>query len=114
MKNTKCDECGSRNGHTECDKSQRVPMSAVQLEVERILANVTDLPIGKSLLLADIAHDGFGGVTVKRNSRYTVVFQRQFSRERSRWADNIQQVYEEIEAYVQTGKLREPDQIIGF
>lgn len=76
-----------------------------QRECERILANVADLPIGKSLTLPDIAHDGWGGMVVKRYSRDTLVFQREGSSERSRWADGLSRSYEEIEHYVSTGKL---------
>lgn len=93
---------------------ERKVMTKAELEVERILQNVADLPVGKTLTLADIAHDGFGGMVVKRHSRNTLVFQREHAHERSRWADGIAQAYEEIETYVNTGKLHEPDRIIGF
>jgi hypothetical protein len=99
---------------SECGLVQRVPLTAVQRETERILANVADLPIGKTITLADIAHDGLGGMVIKRHSRSTVVFQRQFSRERSRWADELAEAYDEIMVYVMTGKLHEADRIVGF
>lgn len=83
-------------------------------EVSRILANMADLPIGKQLLLADLAHDGFGGMVVKRHAKKTYVFQREFSRHRSRWADGLPDAMEEIRQYVRTGKLSEPDRIVGF
>lgn len=118
-----CGRCGHRANIkaakqwacSECGLIQRVPLTVVEREVERILANVADLPIGKTILLEDTAHDGFGGVVVKRHSRETLVFQRQFSQERSRWADGLSQAYEEIEAYVQTGRLQEADHgVVGF
>ena len=118
-----CGRCGHRQSAgpgsetwacSECGLAQRIPMSAAQLETERILANVSDLPVGKSLTLADIAHDGFGGMIVKRHSPKTFVFQRTGSQDRSRWADGITQLYEEVEAYVMTGTLHAADQIVGF
>ena len=117
-----CVKCGHRANIfaasnwacAECGLIQRVPLTAVQRETERILANVADLPVGKTITLEDTAHDGFGGVVVKRHSRNTLVFQRQFSRERSRWADGLAQAYEEIETYVATGKLHEADRVQGF
>ena len=93
---------------------QRIHKTAAQRECERILANVADLPVGKTLTLADIAHDGLGGMVVKRHSRDTLVFQRVGSKERSRWADGLSQAYEEIEAYVLTGHLKNPDKVRGF
>jgi hypothetical protein len=80
-------------------------------EVMRILANVTDLPVGKSLILPALAHDGFGGVVVKRYSKKTYVFQREFSKERSRWADSLPDTIAEIRQYVRTGVLTPPDSV---
>lgn len=91
-----------------------VVLSREDAEVMRILANVADLPVGKSLTLADSAYDGFGGMVIKRSSTKTYVFQREFSRERSRWADSLPDTIAEIRTYVRTGKLAEPDRIIGF
>lgn len=84
-------------------------------EVQLILANIADLQPGMSLTLADLAHDGFGGVVVKRSRAHgnPLVFQREFSRERSRWADSLADAMREVEVYVNTGKLHEPDSF-GF
>ena len=121
MKDT-CVQCGhqanvlaaSSWACSECGLIQRIPLTAIQRETERILANMADLPVGKSLTLEDIAHDGFGGMTVKRHSEKTFVFQRTGFIGRSRWADGLAQCYEELETYVLTGLLREPDRIVGF
>ena len=91
---------------------------AQDAEVRRILANVADLPIGGKLLLPDLANDGFGGMYVKRartgTASKTWVFQREFYMGRSRWAHGLAECIEELETYVLTGHLREPDRIVGF
>lgn len=94
---------------------KRDPLTPAQLEVERVLTEAMQLPVGQCLLLAEQYHgDGLGGLVVKRHSRHTLVFQRIGSRERSRWADDPEQAREEIAAYLETGRLHEPDQIKGW
>ena len=117
-----CISCGHKaNIHAakswacaECGKIQRVPLTAIQRECERILANVADLPVGQTITLADRAYDGFGGMKVKRHSADTLVFQRTGYIGRSRWADGLAQAYEEIEQYVTTGTLKEPSENSWF
>lgn len=75
---------------------------------QSILNKVASLSVGDSLRLEDKAHDGFGGMVVKRHSRNTLVFQREFAHHRSRWADGLAQCMEEIETFGLTGKLHEP------
>lgn len=95
-------------------KPERTTLTKEQLETERILANVADLPVGKTITLLSakqedpIAYDGFGGLVVKRHSNSTFVFQRQHDTERSRWADNLGEAYEEIAYWVEHGKLHPP------
>lgn len=122
------EELGLRLAYDEYLRDHRNPLKSFEqfaagylqhtAEVQRILANIADLPVGASLTLADIAHDGFGGMIVKRtrsgNATPTYVFQREFAHERSRWADGLAQAIEEVETYVNTGKLQEPDKIVGF
>lgn len=89
-------------------------MTPEQHEVQRILSNVADLPIGKCLTLAmRYTGDGLGGMIVKRSRRNTWVFQREFYIGRSRWADGLAQCLEEIEHYVKTGRLQEPDRVLA-
>jgi len=83
-------------------------------EAQRILSNVADLPVGGTITLPDIANDGWGGMVVKRHSAKTLVFQREFMKGRSRWADGLAQALEDIEVYVATGKLHEPDRVVGW
>lgn len=85
------------------------PLTLAQLAVEHLLTRLQDLPVGASVTLADRADDGFGGLVVKRHARHTFVFQRSGFQARSRWADNPNQMREEIATYVATGKLNEPD-----
>jgi hypothetical protein len=85
-----------------------------QLAVEHLLTRLSELPVGQSVVLADRAEDGFGGLLVKRHSPHTLVFQRTGYQGRSRWADGPDQAREELGSYVATGKLREPDIIKGF
>jgi hypothetical protein len=80
-----------------------------QAEVMRILANVSDLPRGGKLTLADLAHDGFGGMNVFHNRSGSYLFQREFYTARGRFADNKAQCIEEIEHYVDSGMLSGPD-----
>lgn len=89
-------------------------MSPAELEAHRILANVADLPVRGSLILADLAHDGFGGMKVMRTRANTWMFQREGYTARGRFADGLAQCLEEIEVYVNSGKLAEPDHCKGF
>jgi hypothetical protein len=95
-------------------KKERPALTLAQLAVEEILTRVMELPVGRSILFPDRAQDGFGGMVVKRYSWHTLVFQRAGSQERSRWADGLEQARREIETYLQTGKLREPDKVQGW
>ena len=95
-------------------REPRRPLTLAQLAVENLLAQLVDLPVGKSVVLVDRAGDGFGGLRVKRHSQHTLVFQRTGSQEGSRWADGPDQAREELQAYVASGKLREPDRIKGW
>jgi hypothetical protein len=90
------------------------PLTLAQLAVEHLLTRVESLPVGRAVVLADRAQDGFGGLLVKRHARNTLVFQRTGFQGRSRWADGPDQAREELRSYVETGKLNEPDQIKGF
>ena len=92
----------------------RPALTPEQLAVEQVLTDAAGLEIGGTLELPPIATDGFGGLLVKRHNRYTFVFQRTGSQERSRWADTPDQARQEIEAYLQTGKLLGPDRICGW
>lgn len=84
-------------------------------EALRILENVADLPKGRSLTLSAIDNsDGYGGCVVLHSRSGPYVFQREGYQGRSRWADNLSQALEEIEAWVNTGRLHEPDKIVGF
>jgi len=83
-------------------------------DLQRILSNIADIPIGKTIRLEDRAKDGFGGMIVKRSRRSTWVFQREFCNIRSRWADSLSDCLMEIDAYLGTGKLHEPDSVAGF
>jgi hypothetical protein len=91
------------------ERKQQSALTLRQLAVEHLLTRLAELPVGHSVVLADRAEDGFGGLLVKRHSKYTLVFQRTGYQGRSRWADGSDQAREEIAAYVETGKLREPD-----
>jgi hypothetical protein len=90
-------------------RKSKPPLTLKQLAIEKLLTRLTDLPVGASVLLPDRAGDGFGGLLVKRHARHTLVFQRTGSQERSRWADGPDQAREEIQTYIDTGKLHEPD-----
>lgn len=50
-----------------------------QLAVDGLLTIITSLPVGSLLVIPGRA-DGFG-LVVKRHSRYTVIFQREYFRE---------------------------------
>ena len=93
---------------------QKQPLTVAQLAVEHLLTRLSELPVGHTVVLADRAEDGFGGLLVKRHAKHTLVFQRSIFRARSRWADGPDQAREELRAYVATGKLREPDQVKGW
>ena len=80
-----------------------------QNEVHRILANIADLPRGGKLLLADLAHDGFGGMHVFHTSSGSYLFQREFYTARGRFADTKAHCIAEIEHYVDSGMLSGPD-----
>jgi hypothetical protein len=92
----------------------RPALTTAQLAVENLLTQLTKLPVGQSIVLMDRAGDGFGGLVVKRHSRHTLVFQRSGFQGHSRWADRPDEAREEIAAYINTGKLHEPDNIKGF
>jgi hypothetical protein len=51
-------------------------LTLAQLAVENLLTRLTALPVGQSVILADRAGDGFGGLVAKRHSEHTLVFQR--------------------------------------
>jgi hypothetical protein len=95
---------------------QKEPLTVAQLAVEHLLTRLAELPVGQSVVLADRAEDGLGGVLVRRHAKHTLVFQRAGagSRERSHWADGPDQARQELRAYVESGKLREPDRVKGF
>jgi hypothetical protein len=90
-------------------KKEKPALTLAQLAIENLLTKLTELPVGASIVLADRAGDGMGGLLVKRHSQHTLVFQRTGYIGRSRWADGPDQARQEIKAYVQTGKLKEPD-----
>jgi len=90
-------------------RKEKSALTPRQLAVEKILTELSELPVGHSRLYRDLVNDGFGGMVVKRHAKHTLVFQRTGSRERSRWADGPDQAREEIKAYINTGKLHEPD-----
>jgi hypothetical protein len=89
-------------------------LTIAQLAVENLLTRLAELPVGQTVVLADRAGDGFGNLVVKRHAKHVLVFQRSGFRGRSRWADGPDEAREELEAYVNGGKLREPDQIKGW
>jgi hypothetical protein len=89
-------------------------METYSTELRRILLDLEDLPVRKSLTLTDLAHDGFGGMVVFRSSQKTYVFQREFYKGRSRWADSHTECAQELECYLLTGKLQEPDKVRAF
>jgi hypothetical protein len=93
---------------------RRAPLTPAQLAVEELLARLLALPVGQTIILPDRAADGFGGLMAKRHSKYTLVFQRTGFAGRSRWADGPEQAREELQSYVETGKLRAPDVIRGW
>lgn len=95
-------------------KKERPAMTLAQLAVEKMLAQLMLLPVGQSRAYRDLANDGLGGMQVTRHSRHTFVFQRTGSKERSRWADTPEQAREEIEAYLETGRLKGPDKVKGW
>jgi hypothetical protein len=95
-------------------KKEKSALTLRQLAIEHLLTRLTELPVGASVVLADRAGDGFGGLLVKRHSTRTLVFQRTGSQERSRWADGPDQAREEIQTYIDTGKLQEPDKVKGW
>lgn len=83
-------------------------------EASRILANVADIPIGGSLHLPDLAHDGLGGMNVFHTRRGTWLFQRELYTQRGRFADGLAQCLEEIEFYIlSNGHLSGPDRRSG-
>lgn len=94
-------------------RKPRQPLTLAQLAVENLLTQLTELPVGKSVVLKDRAGDGFGGLRVTRHSEHTLVFQRVGHRGRSRWADGPDEVREELQTYIMSGKLKEPDKING-
>ena len=90
-------------------------LSPTELEAQRILSNVADIPKGGKLTLADLAADGFGGMNVFRTQRGGWLFQREFYRARGRFADNLPECLEEIEFYLTSGgHLSGPDNVRGF
>jgi hypothetical protein len=92
----------------------RQPLTLAQLAVETLLTKLVDLPVAQSVVLADRAGDGFGGLLVKRHSRHTLAFQRTSFQGRSRWGDGPDEARVEFEAYVASGKIEEPDRINGW
>jgi hypothetical protein len=95
-------------------RKQKPALTMAQLAVEQLLTRLTELPVGRAVVLADRAEDGFGKLLVKRHSKHTLVFQRTNFMGRSRWADGPEQAREELQSYVESGKLREPDRIKGW
>jgi hypothetical protein len=95
-------------------RKSKPALTIAQLAVEHLLRRLTELPVGQTVILEDRARDGFGGLLAKRHSQHTFVFQRVGHQGRSRWADGPDEVREELDAYVGTGKLREPDKIVGW
>lgn len=90
-------------------------LSPIDLEAQRILSNVADVPKGGKLTLADLAGDGFGGMNVFRTRRGGWLFQREFYTARGRFADNLPQCLDEIEFYLTSGgHLQGPDKNAGF
>jgi len=84
----------------------------IDLESLRIYSNARDLPVGKSLTLPPAnSSDDFGGLVIKRNSAKTFVFQREFYRTRSRWADTPADAIREITYYLVTGNLHPSDNL---
>jgi len=95
-------------------RKQKPALTIAQLAVEHLLTRLSELPVGRAVVLADRAEDGFGGLLVKRHAKHTYVFQRTNHMGRSRWADGPEQAREELQSYVATGKLREPDNVKGW
>jgi hypothetical protein len=95
-------------------RKEKPALTLKQLAIEKILTELSDLPVGSSRVYRDLAGDGFGGLLVKRHSTHTLVFQRTGYIGRSRWADGPAQARQEIRTYLDTGKLREPDNIKGW
>lgn len=95
-------------------RDRHKPLTPDELAVEEMLSELMALPVGASRVFLDRAFDGFGGMVVKRHSAHTLVFQRQGFKARSRWADTHAEAREEIETYLDTGKLNEPDKIKGW
>jgi hypothetical protein len=95
-------------------RESRPPLTEAQLAVESLLTRLSALPVGKTIVLADRAQDGFGGLVIKRHAKHILVFQRMGFKARSRWADGPDQAREELETYRTTGKLHEPDNITGW
>ena len=84
-------------------------MTLAQLAVEHLLQRLVDLPVGRSIVLADRAEDGHGGLLVRRESKHVLVFQRTNFRRRLHWAHGSDQAREHLRSYVTSGKLREEE-----
>lgn len=84
-------------------------MTLAQLAIENLLARLADLPVGRSVVLADRADDGHGGLLVRRESKHVLVFQRTNFQRRSHWAHGSDQAREQLRSYVASGKLREKE-----
>jgi hypothetical protein len=89
-------------------------LTLAQLAIENLLAKLTELPVGESVVLKDRAGDGLGGLQVTRHSEYTLIFQRVNRLGRWHRADGTDEVRGELQAYVASGKLREPDKTKGW
>lgn len=95
--------------------NQAIVMTPMELEAQRILSNVADIPMRGKLILADLAQDGFGGMNVFRTGSGGWLFQRERYTARGRFADNLAQCIEEIEFYLTSGgHLSGPDKGASF
>jgi hypothetical protein len=80
-------------------------LTLAQLAVENLLTRLTQLPVGRSIVLADRADDGHGGLLVRRESKHVLVFQRTNFQRQSHWAHGPDQAREHLRSYVTLGRL---------
>ena len=66
---------------------ERKQLTLAELAMENLLERLIKLPVGHSVLLADRAGDGGGGLLAKRINATTLIFQRSNFQECSRWVD---------------------------
>src|SRR4030095_3041737 len=98
-----------RGMHGEQKQGQQLTLA--ELAVENLLKRLVDLPVWRAVLLADRAEDGHGGLLVRRESKYTLVFQRtRFHQKVPHWANGLDEAREHLRSYVKSGKLCDPEQ----